>query len=891
MGLRETFRSLRPDSPGRDKTGTSIELQRRSPRSPRGGVCHHNQVAAVQVTEQSLQVWRALPAEIRHDPSMASFQMENERIHGSSVGVSDDDNDGPDGYDDEEDRRNASRLNDEPGSSYAGSDFLDIKTRPGDDNVTDDEATTHSDHETVNGPGNAKSQARRIHHKSKRSKEQRQRDKLWKRGGLLVFWLLAAVVLITVGEKHLLEKTIDVPQGEQGKVFQLLQKPTGDFRLKVYGAFREQSVLDATENETVSYGFLTVQPQVSAYIGENRSKVFQDILPAWRLPLLSEEELTRAPAVASNRTYEMTPQLNELLASKDSEFRLHIYSDVETDLAIILNYNPLIVNARIGSILAGLILLIFYALLVWELFERPFVAMICSILSVTALACFNGNANRNQSTIFSLNNKNIALPDRPNMDEIIQWMDMELLTLLFCMMLIILILTETGVFDYLAVFCFEISGGKIWPMIYSLCWVTCVVSSVLDNMTTVLLLTPVAIRLCEVMQLDPLPVVMGIIVHANIGGALTPIGDPISIIVSTNHYIVENDVTFLTFVAHTFPGVLLAVIQSCVYLRLFYHNIDALRRNEPKEMSELRREIKVWQRALNAVASCSKDAQLVRGTLQGKVKQLKRTLRRMQKGVGSSEVYTNTLDELKQKVWWDCESQALKVTNLLFQYPIKNKTLLLQSAGALVFVIICFFIQSVPHWRTLPLGWVALLGVILLLIILNRDDMEHLMHRIEWTTLLFFAAMFVMMECVERLGIFSCIGDFTEHVILSVGKSHRLAMGIFMILWMSALASAILDSIPVTAMMVKLVTSLVAKPSLGLPLQPLIWALTLGASMGGNGTLYGASANVIAAGIAEQHGYKLSFTRYLRTVFPMMLGQIALMTVYLLVAHIVFGWH
>lgn len=87
----------------------------------------------------------------------------------------------------------------------------------------------------------------------------------------------------------------------------------------------------------------------------------------------------------------MTEELSDLLAQKNSEFRLHIYSDVETDLAIILNYNPLIVNARIGSILAGLILLIFYALLVWELFERAFVAMICSILSVTALACFNGN--------------------------------------------------------------------------------------------------------------------------------------------------------------------------------------------------------------------------------------------------------------------------------------------------------------------------------------------------------------------------------------------------------------------------------------------------------------------------------------------------------------------
>ncbi|XP_020806015.1 P protein [Drosophila serrata] len=847
MGLRDTFR-LRPDSPGRDKC--SIEMRHRSPKTG----CQHNQVAAVQVTEQSLQVWRALPAEIRHDPSMASFQMENERIHGSSAGGSDDDDEEEEDYDgyNEVDKRNNGRLQDEPGSSYAGSDFLDIKHRPGDENATDDEATTHSDHEPANGPGNAKTQARRLHHKSKRSKEQRQRDKLWKRGGLLIFWLLAAVVLISVGEKHLLEKTIDVPQGEQGKFFKLLQKPTGDFRLKIHGAFRELSTRNAAENETESFGFLTVQPQVSAYLGENRSKVFQDILPAWRLPLLSEEELERAPAVASNRTYLMTEELSEKLSEKNSEFRLHIYSDVETDLAIVLNYNPLIVNARTGSILAGLILLIFYALLVWELFERPFVAMICSILSVTALACFN---------------------DRPNMDEIIQWMDMELLTLLFCMMLIILILTETGVFDYLAVFCFEISGGKIWPMIYSLCLVTCLVSSVLDNMTTVLLLTPVAIRLCEVMQLDPLPVVMGIIVHANIGGALTPIGDPISIIVSTNHFIVESDVTFLTFVAHTFPGVLLAVVQSCVYLRLFYHNIDALRLNEPKEMSELRREIKVWQRALNAVASCSKDAQLVRGTLQGKVKALKRNLRRLQKGVGSSEVYTHTLDELKQK------------------YPIKNKTLLFQSAGALIFVIVCFFIQSVPHWRTLPLGWVALLGVILLLIILNRDDMEHLMHRIEWTTLLFFAAMFVMMECVERLGIFSCIGELTEHVILSVSLGNRLAMAIFMILWMSALASAILDSIPVTAMMVKLVTSLVAKPSLGLPLEPLIWAVTLGASMGGNGTLYGASANVIAAGIAEQHGYKLSFTRYLRTVFPMMLGQITLMTAYLLVAHIVFEWH
>ncbi|XP_023159654.1 P protein [Drosophila hydei] len=852
MGLLGTLRRLSP-SPRSPSRG--IELQHRSKTQvdlqvPVPPPVPTTVQSSPQLTEQTLQVWRALPAEVRHDPSMASFQMENERIHGSMVGDSEAEE--PDvevELDVEEDKQ------DERKSSYAGSDFLDIKMKPNyeGDKSTDDEATTiHSDHEShANGPGSAKAVARRLHHKSKRSKEQQQRDKLFKRCGLLVIWVLAAGVLISVGEKQLLEKIVQVPRGELGKFFQLEQKPMGDFYLRLQGAFEQsfkQLQTELEENETDSRSYLFVQPQLSY----NRSQDYEDILSPWQLPLVSDDQLFQSPAVHRNHTFHITPELSDLLARRESQMRLHIYSNAQQDLAVDLSYNPLIVNNRTGSILAGLILLLFYGLLISEQLDRPFVAIICSVLSVTALAAFQ---------------------DRPNMEEIKQWMDMELLTLLFCMMLLILILTETGVFDYLAVVCFEVSGGKIWPMIYSLCVITCLVSSVLDNMTTVLLLTPVAIRLCEVMQLDPIPVVMGIIVHANIGGALSPIGDPISIIVGTNRFIVENDINFLTFIAHMLPGVLLAVLQSCAYLRLYYRNMDELRLNEPKELGELRREIKVWQRALNAIGACSKDAQLVRGTLQGKVKQLKRTLRRKERGVGSTEIYTSTLDELKQK------------------YPIKNKKLLLQSTGVLIFVIVCFLVQSVPRWRTLPLGWVSLLGVILLLIVVNREDMEHMIQRIEWTTLLFFGAMFVMMECVERLGLLVSIAELTEHVILAVNMQHRLTMAIFMILWTTALASSILDSIPVAAMMVKLVTSLVAKQSLGLPLQPLVWALTLGASFGGNGSLYGASANVIAAGIAEQHGYKLSFTRYLKTMLPLMLCQIILMTIYLLLAHIVFDWN
>lgn len=142
------------------------------------------------------------------------------RLAGSTAG------DSEDGGEDknEEEENTPSRVQELPdgiASSYAGSDFLDIKLKPGcdGDKSTDDEATTtHSEQDPqANGPGNAKSLARRIHHRSKRSKEQLQRDKLWKRGGLLFFWAFAATVLITVGEKHLLEKIVQVPQGEQGK--------------------------------------------------------------------------------------------------------------------------------------------------------------------------------------------------------------------------------------------------------------------------------------------------------------------------------------------------------------------------------------------------------------------------------------------------------------------------------------------------------------------------------------------------------------------------------------------------------------------------------------------------------------------------------------------------
>lgn len=202
----------------------------------------------------------------------------------------------------------------------------------------------------------------------------------------------------------------------------------------------------------------------------------------------------------------------------------------------------------------------------------------------------------------------------------------------------------------------------------------------------------------------------------------------------------------------------------------------------------------------------------------------------------------------------------------------------------LIFVIGFFFLHSIPDIQRLSLGWTALLGAVLLLILSDRQDMEAVLARVEWSTLLFFAALFVLMEALSVLGLIEWIGSQTENIILVVGEESRLTVAILIILWVSAIASAFVDNIPLTTMMLKVTISLAEKKALNLPLQPLIWALAIGACIGGkidlsirffpkvnfisvtsgNGTLIGASANVVCAGVAEQHGYRFTFIEYFK---------------------------
>lgn len=147
------------------------------------------------------------------------------------------------------------------------------------------------------------------------------------------------------------------------------------------------------------------------------------------------------------------------------------------------------------------------------------------------------------------------------------------------------------------------------------------------------------------------------------------------------------------------------------------------------------------------------------------------------------------------------------------------------------------------------------------------------------------------MEALGELGLIRMLGDKTSDLIKSVPEDHRLTVAIISILWLSAIASSFIDNIPFTTAMIPIVITLGNDPEVNLPLPPLVWALAMGACLGGNGTLIGASANVVCAGIAEQHGYPITFNMFFKIGFPMMLVTNAVAMVYLLICHSAAGWN
>ena len=377
--------------------------------------------------------------------------------------------------------------------------------------------------------------------------------------------------------------------------------------------------------------------------------------------------------------------------------------------------------------------------------------------------------------------------------------DMNVVLLLMGMMIIVGVLKNTGVFQWCAYFSYKLAKGKVFMLTVILMTFTAVASAFLDNVTTMLLLTGVAIEIALSCELNPLYLLIPLVLASNVGGTATLIGDPPNIMIGS-----YAGLTFMDFVVSLAPICVVGMIILFIYTKL------------------------AW----------GKDYV----TAQASV-------------VNVDEF----MAELKEK------------------YKIYDATLL--TYGMIILGFVVFLFLSHGYWH-MEVSIAALIGASLLFtvgLVTNKVDLFHLIEKdIEWPTLMFFIFLFVLVGAVEEAGLLAVVADW---ILELSGGSYLLSMTL--ILWVSAIMSAFVDNIPFTATMLPIVAYLTTViPGAE---NTLWWALALGACFGGNGTIIGASANVVTMGIAESRGYKISFFGFMKTAFPYMILSILLCQVWLMV--------
>uniref|UniRef100_A0A9J8DA28 OCA2 melanosomal transmembrane protein n=1 Tax=Cyprinus carpio carpio TaxID=630221 RepID=A0A9J8DA28_CYPCA len=521
-----------------------------------------------------------------------------------------------------------------------------------------------------------------------------------------------------------------------------------------------------------------------------------------------------------------------------------------------MTHQSLYVTVETQVLMAGLILAGVYVLIIFEIVHRTLAAMLGSLAALAALA---------------------FIGDRPSLMTVVEWIDYETLALLFGMMILVAIFSETGFFDYCAVKAYQLSRGRVWPMIIILCLIAAVLSAFLDNVTTMMLFTPVTIRLCEVLNLDPRHVLIAEVIFTNIGGAATAVGDPPNVIIVSNQDLRKKGIDFASFTGYMFLGICLVLLTSFPFLRMLYWN-KKLYNKESSEIVELKHEILVWRQTAHRINPASREETAVKCLLMQKVLNLESLLHKK-------------LKTFQRQISQEDKNWEHNIQELQKKHRITDKILLVKCLTVLGVVIFMFFLNSFVPAIHLDLGWIAILGALWLLVLADIQDFEIILHRVEWATLLFFAALFVLMEALAQLQLIDYIGEQTAVLIKAVPEDERLAIAIILVMWVSALASSLIDNIPFTAAMIPVLINLSQDADVNLPVKPLIFALAMGACLGGNGTLIGASANVVCAGIAEQHGYGFSFMEFFRLGFPMMLMTCTIGMCYLLATHIGLGWN
>lgn len=410
--------------------------------------------------------------------------------------------------------------------------------------------------------------------------------------------------------------------------------------------------------------------------------------------------------------------------------------------------------------LAGAIFVAAYALIVVDRVDRTLVALLAGML-VIALGIVD------QQTAFAA-------------------IDLNVIFLLAGMMVIASTLARTGLFEWLAIRSVRLSRGEPVRLLLVLACVTAAMSAFLDNVTTVVLMTPITLSVARRLGVSPTPYLIAQILASNIGGTATLIGDPPNILIGS-----AAGLDFLDFLANMAPVTILIMAACALAMRAMF-----------------------------------------RGSLQ---------------------------------VAAEDREAALELTEAS---AIADPPLLARSLAVTGLTIAGFLLHSAIGVEA---ATVALLGATALMLV-ARIDPHDALREVEWSTLFFFVGLFVLVEGVVSVGIIGGVADRLAQA--TAGNAALASVGL---LWFSAAASAVVDNIPYTATAIPVVQRLVGA---GLPAEPLWWSLALGACLGGNLTIVGASANVVVASLGARAGHPIRFREFLRYGSVVVLISLAISTGY-----------
>lgn len=374
-------------------------------------------------------------------------------------------------------------------------------------------------------------------------------------------------------------------------------------------------------------------------------------------------------------------------------------------------------------------------------------------------------------------------------DKALSYIDFNTIGVLVGMMIFVAIVRRSGMFEYIAVRAAKAVHGDPWKIMVAFTLITAVLSAILDNVTTVLLVGPMSIAIARMLKIDPVPFLMGQILASNVGGTATLIGDPPNIMIGSAAHL-----SFMDFLENTGFAVLFILAVLILLMKIVY-----------------------------------------------------------EKKIEMGTVDTSVIEKLDPSK------------------SITNRALMRKG----IIVLICVIVGFMFHDKLGIESSVIALTAAAVMLIIGREDVNEAIQDVEWTTILFFMSLFVVVGGLTETGI---IKELASKIINATDGHPMVTM--LVLLWASALLSSILDNIPFVATLIPLILAMQAD---GMDVTSFWWAISLGACLGGNGTMIGASANVVLSDISTKHGYPITFKSYLKVGMPFMLLSIVISTVFLVV--------